>query len=281
MYKMWEEMAFFMKIVYILPVNMKGYGYSKGNFLKTHFSVDISREIAKGKNEVELHVFWDKKDIFQEKNLTIYFHPTSLKKIFNTGFAEISLDLLKISFPPDAIIHFHEPNRLFYPIFIFNKKNKIIVEHHGSGITNPFPYPSRFSFPFGIFKRFFLSKYLQKASFIIVHNTLARNNFHTYNIANKKIIIVPNGIQPDRYTILNKLHAKKQLNLEKKIIVLFVGRIHKGKGVIELITAFDKLKKNSPTLELVLLGPLHDTLLGELVKPYWKGFKNPEELQVW
>src|SRR5258708_31506777 len=119
-----------MKIAYILPVNMKNYGYSKENFIETHFSVAIAQEVAKKNNNVSLHVFWDRHDIFQKENFTIYFYPTSLAKVFNSGFAEISLPLLKVSFSPDTILHFHEPNRLFYFIFILCKKNKKLVEHH-------------------------------------------------------------------------------------------------------------------------------------------------------
>lgn len=260
---------------------MKNYGYTKDNFIKTHFSVDIAREVAKRTHEVSLHVFWDKKDIYHEKNLTIYFYPLSLTKIFNSGFAEISLDVLNLAFSDDTIIHFHEPTRLFFPIFMVGKKNKIFVEHHGTGINNPFPYPSRFSIPFEIFRKFFLSKFLQKANGIIVHNKLAQENIRTYGINDKKIVLVPNGIQPDKYTLLPKSQARKKLALSKKLLILFVGRVHVAKGIKELVTAYEKLKQKRKNIELAILGPLDDITLKDIVKPYWKGFKNPEELQMW
>src|SRR5579859_746002 len=142
-----------MKIAYILPVNMKKFGYSMDNFLQTHFSAEIAREVARKGHEVELHVFWDENTTYTEGNLKIYFYETDLKMILHRDFTEISFGLLNKNFDEDTIIHFHEPLRLFFVPFALKHKNIIFTEHHGSGIINPIPRRSIFHPIFGIIGR--------------------------------------------------------------------------------------------------------------------------------
>jgi glycosyltransferase involved in cell wall biosynthesis len=128
-----------MKIAYILPVNMKRYGYSKDNFLQTHFSVEIAREVAAKGHDVELHVFWDETTTYIDKNLKVYFYRTDLNLFFKRDFTEISLELLDKKFDEHTVIHFHEPMRLFFFPFMLKHHNLMIIEHHGLGFGNPFP----------------------------------------------------------------------------------------------------------------------------------------------
>src|SRR5947209_5919025 len=114
-----------MKIAYILPVNMKKFGYSIDNFLQTHFSAEIAREVAKKGHEVELHVFWDENITYNDEHFKIYFYKTDINMIFNRDFTEVSLRLLNNKFNKDIIIHFHEPRRLFFIPFMLKNKNVI------------------------------------------------------------------------------------------------------------------------------------------------------------
>jgi glycosyltransferase involved in cell wall biosynthesis len=43
--------------------------------------------------------------------------------------------------------------------------------------------------------------------------------------------------------------------LEESLVILFVGRVTKDKGIVELVEAFQRLQKSQPNIELILIGP--------------------------
>ena len=131
---------------------MKRFGYSMDNYLQTHFSVEIAREVAKKGHEVELHVFWDENITYNDEKFKIYFYKTDVNTIFHRDFTEVSLRLLNKKFDENTIIHFHEPLRLFFVPFMLKNKNVTITEHHGLGISNPIPRRSLFRPIFGVIR---------------------------------------------------------------------------------------------------------------------------------
>jgi glycosyltransferase involved in cell wall biosynthesis len=270
-----------MKIAYILPVNMKKLGYSMDDFLQTHFSVEIAREVAKKGHEVELHLFWDENTTYTDKKLKIYFYKTDFNMIFHRDFTEISCRLLNKKFNEDVIIHFHEPKRLFFIPFMLKNKNITITEHHGTGITNPFPRYSVFCLNFYIMRRTILKYLLNTCGAHIVHNMQAMDNFSTYIKNKNSILLSANGINVTNYKMYNKKEVRKEFGLGDETIIFYAGRICKEKGIKELITAFEIVKEHNSTVRLVLAGPLHEERLKPLVEEYWIGFKNSQELQKW
>lgn len=270
-----------MKIAYILPVNMKKFGYSMDNFLQTHFSVEIAREVAKKGHEVDLHVFWDENTTYTDKNLKIYFYKTDFKMIFNRDFTEVSLSLLNKKFNEDTIIHFHEPLRLFFIPFMLKNKNITITEHHGSGISNPIPRRSLFRPIFDVIRIIFLKYLLNNCRVHIVHNVRAVNSFSTYIKDKNSIQLSSNGINVSNYKVYNKEEVRKELGLGDETVILFAGRICTPKGIKELIKAFEIVKEQHSTIRLAVAGPLHEERLKPLVEKYWIGFKSPQELEKW
>lgn len=270
-----------MKIAYVSPVNTKRFGYTMDNFLQTHFSVEIAREVAKQGHEVELHTFWDEDITYAEKNLKVYFYKTDLNMIFRRDFTEISLKLLKKNFDEDVIIHFHEPLRLFFIPFMLKNKNITISEHHASGIFNPIPRRSLFHPIFGVIRRTILKNLLNTCKVHIVHNMKAMNNFSTYIKDKNSILLSANGINATRYKTYNKEEVRKELGLGDETIILFAGRICKEKCVKELVKAFEIVKEQHSNIRLVVAGPIQDEQLRPLVEKYWIGFQNTQELQKW
>jgi glycosyltransferase involved in cell wall biosynthesis len=270
-----------MKIAYILPVHMRKFGYSMDNFLQTHFSVEIAREVANKGHEVELHVFWDENTTYSDKNLKIYFYKTDFNIIFNHDFTKVSLRLLNKKFTDDYIIHFHEPLRLFFIPFRLKNKNITITEHHMSGIDNPIPRRSLFHPIFGLIRRTILKYLLNTCRAHIVHNKKAMNSFSSYIKDKNSILLSANGIDVKKYKIYNKEGVRKELGLGDETIILFAGRICKEKGVRELIKAFEMVKEQHSNIRLAVAGPIHEERLKPLVEKYWIGFQNPQELQKW
>lgn len=264
-----------MKIIYILPVNMLDYGYTLNDFIGTHFSVQIAKEVAKRGHQVELHVFWNMNLVDRQANFTIFFHRCSFKKLFKHNFAQLSFNLLRDKMECD-VIHFHEPNRLFFVLFrLAHLKHNIIIEHHGTGISNPFAKRSLLYPLYGSVRKFLLPLLMQSCAYYIVHNRKAVSDASQYT-TKKRIILSPNGINPHDWKIYNKQASRKVLKLGNETIFLFVGRINKDKGIPELISAFEKIKYKDKRLFLV--GPLEDRNLEKIVKPYWIGFKQGREL---
>ncbi len=270
-----------VKIAYILPINMKKFGYSMDNFLQTHFTVEIAREVAKKGHEVEFHTFWDEDTTYTDKNLKIYFYKTDFNMIFNRDFAEISLGLLNKKFDENTIIHFHGPLALFSIPFMLKNKNITITEHNGSGIGNPFSRRSILHPIFGITRRTILKYLLNTCKVHIVHNTTAMNSFSTYIKDKNSILLLANGINVTNYKLYNKEEVRKELGLGEEIIILFAGRICKSKGIKELIKAFEIVKEQHSTIRLVVAGPLQEERFKPLIEKYWIGFQNPQELQKW
>jgi glycosyltransferase involved in cell wall biosynthesis len=55
------------------------------------------------------------------------------------------------------------------------------------------------------------------------------------------------------------LNLKQRLGIETSdFIFMFLGRLAKDKGIIELVSAFNKLSENNPNLKLLLVGPLEE-----------------------
>lgn len=270
-----------MEIAYILPVSMKRFGYSMENYLDSHFSVEIAREVANQGHKVTLHTFWDKYYEYHENGLNVYFYPKSLNSIFKYDFSEISLDLLNKNFSEDTIFHFHEPNRFFYIFFrLKHLNNKFILEHHGSGIVNPYYFTNIFFWIYGLIRRFVLPLLLGWSDYSIVHNITALNNLkRKYSVPDNKVILSPNGIDPKKYKKYEKNYIRNQLGIKKQIVILFAGRICKAKGILELIQAYEAIKNEN--LKLIIAGPLEETELKPCIEKYWIGFQNKEQLQKW
>jgi len=80
----------------------------------------------------------------------------------------------------------------------------------------------------------------------------------------KTCVIPCHGVEVERYvdTIENLDKAdelRRELNLSKKSLVIgFVGRFTRDKGIPELIDAYDKLRCEYPTLRLLLVGRFED-----------------------
>ena len=264
-----------MKIVYILPVDMSEYGYSLKDFIDTHFSVQIAKEISRQGHTTELYVFWKENRLYTEGNFTIYFIPRNFRHLFNLNFSYFSYALLKKKLDCD-VIHFHEPNRLFFIFFrITHYKQKMVAEHHGSGIVNPFPIKSMFYWVYVMIRRLLLPHLLSSCNYYIVHNKRAATDALKY-VKKQQIIISGNGINHFNFKFFNKKKTRNILGINNEIIFLFVGRIEKNKGIEELVKAYENIKNNT---KLIIAGPLQDTSLKNIVNPYWVGFKSGEELQ--
>lgn len=118
-----------------------------------------------------------------------------------------------------------------------------------------------------IYDQFFGYRLLRDASKVVALTQTEAKQYHEFGVPENKIDIVPNGIGLSEFACLPpKGSFKKKFNLsEKEQIVLYLGRIHRAKGIEFLVRAFTCLAKvYNGNLRLVIAGP-DDGYLEEVV----------------
>jgi len=100
---------------------------------------------------------------------------------------------------------------------------------------------------------------LRHASKVLALNKVEADQCRYMGVPERKIAVIPNGIDPSEYAELPPKGAfKKKFNIsEDKKIILYLGRIHKTKGIDLLIKAYAYLIKNMNFKDavLVIAGP--------------------------
>jgi len=110
-----------------------------------------------------------------------------------------------------------------------------------------------------IYDTFFGRKILKNASKVIALSRVEAEQYKRMGVPEEKIAIIPNGIDLSEYAELPpKGSFKKKFNIpEDRKIILYLGRIHKTKGIDFLVKAYAHLIKetNFKDAVLVIAGP--------------------------
>jgi len=108
----------------------------------------------------------------------------------------------------------------------------------------------------GIFDSIWGYNILRDAKRMIALTELEKHQYEEFGIPGEKIEVIPNGIDLTQFDSLpEKGSFRKKYGLEAWPIILFMGRIHRIKGVDILIEAFAELKKEVVDCKLVIAGP--------------------------
>ncbi|WFN35333.1 glycosyltransferase [Methanogenium sp. S4BF] len=93
------------------------------------------------------------------------------------------------------------------------------------------------------------------AGFIAL-STAEMMQYESMGAKTENIEIIPNGISLDKYDGLNKYESfKHQYGIESEKVILYLGRVNKGKGLDLLLKAFSLVKMNYNNVKLVIIGP--------------------------
>jgi len=216
----------------------------------------LSKELAKRGHEVTLYTSDFK--LGQEYILSI---PEVKIRAFKTwlGLAEFHVTPGIIKKTKEEIRHFdiiHMHNyRTFQNIVMhhFAKKCGVpyVLQAHGSLAT---------FFQKGWLKRIFDviwgRRILKDASKLIASTLIEAEQYKSMGISEHKIEIIPNGIDLSEFDNLpeeGEFRRKYGLGSAQKII-LYLGRIHKIKGLALLVKAFADLSKPLRNIKLVIVG---------------------------
>ena len=155
------------------------------------------------------------------------------------------------------IIHIHEYRTLQNVVVHYYAKKygaPYVLQAHGSlpkiGLKRGLKW---------IYDTSFGYKLLRDASKVIALSEVEAEQYRRMGVPEEKIAIIPNGIDLSEYAELPPKGAfKKKFNVpEDKKIILYLGRIHKIKGIDLLVRAYAHLKNetNVKGVILVIAGP--------------------------
>jgi glycosyltransferase involved in cell wall biosynthesis len=188
--------------------------------------------------------------IFYFKNLSLF---TARRKIFITPSL---ISAVRNNIKSFDIVHIHGNRTTQGPILHhFLKKINVpyIVQAHG-GL--PRINGRKINWVYDIF---FGYRLLKDATRVIALNRVEAEQYRAMGVSEEKIAIIPNGIDLSEYTELPpKGSFKKKFNIpEDRKIILYLGRIHKIKGIDFLVKAYAYLKNkmNFKNTVLVVAGP--------------------------
>lgn len=188
--------------------------------------------------------------VYYFKNLSTYF---SQKLIFPILY--YLPVIVRKNIKNFDIIHIHE-HRTFLAVIIhyYAKKQKIPYIIHAHGSVLPFFQNQKLKKAFDFIVG---NKILKDASKVIALTYAEREQFIKMSIDEDKIEIVPNGIDFSIYENLPErglFRSKYGINKNEKVI-LYLGRIHRIKGVDLLVEAFSDLANKIENIKLVIAGP--------------------------
>ena len=101
-------------------------------------------------------------------------------------------------------------------------------------------------------------KILKNATRVLASNRMEEIQYRNEGVAREKVSIIPNGIDISSYSIPNRSHKEilEEFGIHpRNRVILYLGRLHKSKGLGLLVDAFSKLTKHRRDLTLLMIGP--------------------------
>jgi len=153
------------------------------------------------------------------------------------------------------VIHIHEHRSMLAVIISCYAKKKgipYIVQAHGTLL--PFFQKQQLK---KIFDFFFGYRILKNASKVIALTQMEANQYKEMGVSEDRVKIVPNGIDLSEYDNLpNRGEFRNKYGIKSnEKIVLYLGRIHKIKGIDLLMNVFLDIVEELDNVKLVIVGP--------------------------
>ncbi|OGF99485.1 hypothetical protein A2Y99_01285 [Candidatus Gottesmanbacteria bacterium RBG_13_37_7] len=158
------------------------------------------------------------------------------------------------------IIHLHEIYTLMNAwTYLLARKYKVpyLISSHGTAeyLTEAGRVGRKKIFNQLIGKRLF-----KNAAGVIAVAESEKNHYLNLGADESKISVIPNGVKLMNYSNLpEKIRARKSFNIDStKTVLLYLGRIHRKKGLNVLVSAFAQLVRENNSLVLLVAGSLED-----------------------
>jgi glycosyltransferase involved in cell wall biosynthesis len=242
------------------------FSYTADNKSTTEIIFNISKMLSARGHEVTIYTTNYKLDTLKIKDLEKQGIRFKISKIWGDigGMILIPTIINDIStIKQYDIIHLHQ-YRTFQNVIISFYANlfKIpyILQSEGSLISFYQKKNSKILFDY-----LFGKTMIRNATKVIAASEQESNQYIKMGVPSNKISIIPFAIDSNEYIHLPEkgMFKKKHLINGDKKIILFLGRLHKRKGLELLVLAFSELYKKGYDSLLVIIGP-DDGYLSEL-----------------
>jgi glycosyltransferase involved in cell wall biosynthesis len=258
-----------MRILHVISTFPPAYAF--GGPPKVAF--DVCKELAKRGHYVEVYTTnaYDQRRNFKPLNKQVitrnikvtYF--SNFLRINNLYVAPEMIIKLWKTIRYFDIVHIHFGRQLYDAFFSLKKKGlcaPYVLQAHGA-----LPHIGRMGGTKIVYDKLFGWRTIKNASRVIALSHVEAEQYKRIGVPEKKIAIIPNGIDLSEYAELPpKGSFKKKFNIpEDKKVILYLGRIHKIKGIDFLVKAYAYLENemNFKDAVLVIVGP-DDGYLGEI-----------------
>jgi glycosyltransferase involved in cell wall biosynthesis len=253
-----------MKILQVTPYFPPAYAF--GGPVKVVYQ--ISRELIKRGHEVVVYTT-DVKDFGSRLEID---SSNTIKGMKVHRFRNISSTLvkkLKLFITPQLALFARKEVRKFDIIHLHEYRTfqNIVIHHYARKYNVPYVLQAHGSLPrIGAWQKLkwvydilFGYRLLRDASKVIALTRIEAEQYKAMGVPKEKITIIPNGIDLSEYAELPPKGAfKKKFNIpENKKMILYLGRIHKTKGIDFLIRAYAHLINEVKCRDaiLVIVGP--------------------------
>jgi len=247
-----------MKILQVIPYFYPAWAFGGPVRVAYH----ISQELAAKGHEVTVfttNVFNPKEDFkisareYQVDGIRVrYFR--NIARFEGLYFSPTIVEALKEQVQNTDIIHMHEYRSLQNVVtYYFAKKYKrpYVLTAHGSipRVVERFLLKQLFDTLIGF-------RILNGASKLLASSKIEMKQYMDTGISEDRIAIIPNGIDVKTFDNLPETGAfKRKFGLDKESnIILYVGRIHKRKGIDFLVDAFARLNYSNALLVIAGAG---------------------------
>jgi glycosyltransferase involved in cell wall biosynthesis len=173
------------------------------------------------------------------------------------------IQALKAHIEEFDVVHLHEYRTFQNLVFDYLKKNvPYVLSCHGEFTYKEEQWNQRL--PRRLFDYVFGKKLVRHANKLIALTQFEAYEYLKAGIKPHKIAIVPNGVAAEDFSNLPpKGYFRTLFGIKEQHIILYLGRLHKRKGIDTLVKAFSLLSRNRSDARLVLAGP-DDGFLGTL-----------------
>ena len=193
-----------------------------------------------------------------------YFH--NVAKLYGVFVSPSMIQALRKNIGNFDVVHLHEYRTFQNLAFYYLNRNRVpyVLSCHGE-----FSYKKE-SWDWALLRRVFEYSYGNRlandASKMLALSEFEATQYLDGGIKPNKIAVIPNGVNPEDFSDVSLTSAfRKSFGIDKEEVVLYLGRIHKEKGIDTLVKAFAFLSKRRKSIKLVIAGP-DDGFLGPLKK---------------
>ena len=259
-----------MKILQVVPYFPPAHAF--GGPVKVAYQV--SRELMKRKHEVVVYTS-DAGDFGSRLTMNSDKYVDGIKVHYFRNLALMPVKKFKLFITPQLVSRAKEEVDKFDVVHLHEYRTiqNIFIVHYAKKYGVPYVLQAHGSLPRIMAKQrlkwiydvLFGYRLLRGASKVIALSRMEAEQYRGMGVPEEKIAIIPNGIDLSEYTHLPpKGSFKKKFNIdEDEKIVLYLGRIHRVKGIDILVKAFANIVEKLDDVKLVVVGP-DDGYLGEL-----------------